>query len=323
MLSAFFSGSETGFYRVAPVRLQLDALGGDRIARGLVWLINHPAIFVATTLVGNNLANYMTSLAIVLAMQSIFTKSSGMVGELLAPLILTPVLFVYGELLPKYLFLHAPYRLLRRGAPLFFCFVPLFFVISAGLFVVNGLVAWIIGNSHAKVQLRLARRELSQALEEGHEAGVLRPSQQRLAQGIFAVAGKMVSEYVQPLTQVVQVRSNMPPSMVLEIARQNEVTELLVFESEKKQEGPIGYVRVIDMRLPMDRKTMSRLPVRPLLRIAGDESPIEALLRMESENEELALVYRPDKRRTDVGLVTALHLRDTLLRGAKMAVEAV
>ena len=51
-LSAFFSGSEIAFYRATRLRLVLDALAGDRISRGLVWLTNHPSIFVATTLVG-------------------------------------------------------------------------------------------------------------------------------------------------------------------------------------------------------------------------------------------------------------------------------
>ena len=33
LLSAFFSGCETGFYRATRVRMQLDAMSGDRIAR--------------------------------------------------------------------------------------------------------------------------------------------------------------------------------------------------------------------------------------------------------------------------------------------------
>ena len=70
LLSAFFSGSETGFYRVTRVRLVLDGRDGDFISRRLLWLTNNPSVFVATTLVGNNLANYLTSFAIVLASQT-------------------------------------------------------------------------------------------------------------------------------------------------------------------------------------------------------------------------------------------------------------
>src|SRR5271166_3115552 len=71
-LSAFFSGSETGFYRATRLRLVLDAMAGDRIARGLLFLTNHPALFVATALVGNSVANYLISLAAVIAMGRVF-----------------------------------------------------------------------------------------------------------------------------------------------------------------------------------------------------------------------------------------------------------
>ena len=111
LLSALFSGSETGFYRAPRIRLELDAQAGRPRSRGLLWLSNHPSVFVATTLIGNNLANYMTSMAVVLLAASVVQTKSSMLGELLGPLLLTPVLFVYGELMPKQLFLAAPYRL--------------------------------------------------------------------------------------------------------------------------------------------------------------------------------------------------------------------
>ena len=59
-LSAFFSGSETGFYRMTRLRLVMEASAGDAISRAMLWLANRPSLFVATTLVGNNLANYLT-----------------------------------------------------------------------------------------------------------------------------------------------------------------------------------------------------------------------------------------------------------------------
>ena len=66
-LSAFFSGAETGFYRVSFLRLSIDAHAGDRIAKRILWFAQHPSYFVATTLIGNNIANYLTTSAISLA----------------------------------------------------------------------------------------------------------------------------------------------------------------------------------------------------------------------------------------------------------------
>ena len=154
-LSAFFSGSETGFYRVARVRLMLDAIGGDRIARTLLWLTHRPSLFVATALVGNNLANYMTSLAIVVGTQALMGQASH-TAELIAPLLLAPVLFVYGELLPKNLFLKAPNRLLRGGGPLFLFFLVLFFPVSILLWGVNRLLARVAVQTPEQVRFTLA-----------------------------------------------------------------------------------------------------------------------------------------------------------------------
>ena len=116
VMSAFFSGSETGLYRVSRTRLVLDGLDGSWAARALIWLLNHPTLFVATALVGNNLANFLTSFALVLAIGSTFTHSA--TAELIGPILMTPIVFVFGELLPKYWFFHAPYRLLTIIRPI-------------------------------------------------------------------------------------------------------------------------------------------------------------------------------------------------------------
>ena len=58
-LSAFFSGSETGFYRVSRLQLTLQKQQGDPVARRLIDFVHRPERFVATTLVGNNVANYL------------------------------------------------------------------------------------------------------------------------------------------------------------------------------------------------------------------------------------------------------------------------
>ena len=101
LLSAFFSGSETGLYRVTRIRLALDGMSGDPVSKGLLWLVNNPAIFVATTLIGNNLANYLVSFSIVMATQIAF-RGHHTVAEVMAPIVMTPIVFVYGELLPKF-----------------------------------------------------------------------------------------------------------------------------------------------------------------------------------------------------------------------------
>ncbi|MHC4399941.1 MAG: CNNM domain-containing protein [Planctomycetota bacterium] len=305
-LSAFFSGSETGFYRVTRMRLVLDALGGDPVARGLLWLTNHPSLFVATTLVGNNLANFLMSLAIVMGV-----SQYGPTAEMIAPLAMAPLLFVYGELLPKNLFLHAPNRLLRIGGPLFLVFVVLFLPVSGLLWLLNRLFSRLAAESPEHVRLTLARRELRQALEEGHEAGILRPSQVELARGIFAVAKQPVTQYATPIGEVTRARADMSKDEVCRLARRLQIPDIPV-EHADGSSRLLGYVRVIDLGLDSSEDLG---PLRPLLRIPHSDSHVDALMRMHGAGETLGEVVDEDGK--TVGLVTARRLREPLLHSRR------
>jgi CBS domain containing-hemolysin-like protein len=319
-LSAFFNGTETGFYRAARVRLVLDALGGDRVARGLVWLTNHPLLLVATVMVGNNLGDYVTAMAVVMGTRSVVETPGGAEGvitgseyavELIAPLALAPLLFVYGQLLPKHLFLQAPNRLLRQAGPLLLVSVVLLFPVSALLWLLNNLLARVVGESPEQIRLTLTRRELRRVLEEGHEAGILHAAQRALARGIFAVAQQPVARFVTSLSQWPRARPDLGKEELLQLARQHRISVIPV-ESSGSSEELAGYYRVIDLSLT---ESESPGPPRRFLEIAQDTPHVAALMRMQSAQEELARVVNPGGE--TVGIVTADRLREPLFRGGK------
>ncbi|HBJ35541.1 MAG TPA: hemolysin protein, partial [Planctomycetaceae bacterium] len=156
MLSAFFSGTETGMYRVSRMRLVLDGLSGSWMSRAIVLLLNYPTIFVATALIGNNLANYLVSLAIVMLFSSLY-PSEGAGAELLGTALTTPVVFVLGELLPKYLFYHAPYQLLHTARPLLIFFTILFAPVSLLLGLLGNLLRLLTGETPIQLRLSMQR----------------------------------------------------------------------------------------------------------------------------------------------------------------------
>lgn len=175
-LSAFFSGSETGFYRATRLRLVLDAMAGDRAARGLLFLTNHPALFVATALVGNTAANYLISLATVIGMGQVFPLVPK-AAEIIASIVLAPIVLVYGELLPKNLFLQAPNRLLRRGGGLFLFFVALLFPLAGLLWLLGRLLARVTRTSHEPIRLVLCSASCVGSWPKGtRPASCTRPS---------------------------------------------------------------------------------------------------------------------------------------------------
>jgi putative hemolysin len=302
-LSALFSGSETGFYRATRLRLVLDGMAGDRIARGLLFLTNHPALFVATALVGNSVANYMISLGAVIAMGLMFPMVPE-AAEIIASIVLAPIVLVYGELLPKNLYLQAPNRLLRRGGGMFLFFVVLFFPLAGLLWVLGRLLARMTRTSREPIRLVLAQRELRQILAEGHAAGILHPAQQSLAHGILAVSRKPLRQFLAPPGYMVQVRDEMGKQAVLRLAERNHAAVIPVADAKGQF---VGYVRVIDLRLHAGDELA---PIIPLPEVQADGSHLAALMRLESTGDSLARAV--NSRGETVGLVTLERLREPL-----------
>ncbi|MGB6043214.1 MAG: CNNM domain-containing protein [Pirellulales bacterium] len=307
VLSAFFSGSETGFYRVPRVRLQIDAQEGNLLDRALLWLTNYPSIFVATCLTGNNLANYVMSLAIVMAAGQLFR--GGLAAELIAPVVLAPILFVYGELLPKSLFFYKPHGVLRACAPMFILCAVFFAPVSILLLLISWVLERIAGQSPQKLQRHLARKELEQVLEEGHEAGILWPSQRALAQGIFAIANHPITAFSTPLEELLSVSERATTSEVLRFAREHQLSAVPVGRGGIKGKL-LGYFDVADVYLD---KVSPKQKMRPLLEISAEANHLSALMSLQSANEMLARLV--DESGKTVGLVTVDKLYEPLFRG--------
>jgi CBS domain containing-hemolysin-like protein len=306
-LSAFFSGSETGFYRVPRARLLLDSKGGDNIARGLFWLSNNPTLFVATTLIGNNLANYLVSLSIVLAAAH-FTTGDRAVFAIIAPVIMAPLVFVYGELLPKNLFFRAPYRLLHSNGMLFFAFGVLFSPISAVLWLFGRGLESLVGQAPLRLKRSIARNELRQIMQEGHDAGVLSPAQRDLAHNLISMAHLPVKTLCQPLNRTPWIASDASLQQARRMAKRHRVAYLPVRLSP---DGPfLGYVRSVDLYLDDDLPSSK---LRELPSLPDDLPFVKALLRMKTAGEEIVMVVDEQDQHV-VGFLIANELVKPLFR---------
>lgn len=312
-LSAMFSGSEIGFYRIPRIRLKIDALDGDRTARIFLWLANHPSFFVAANLTGNNVANYGVSVSSVLIIQYFFGQ--GVLIKLLGGLILTPFLFVYGELFPKSLFLLAPNRMLYMVSPLMFFFIVLFLPITLVLWAINRVISLFFAKTHEPLRLSLARSELSRMLDEGHELGLLFDAQRKIAAGIFEAAKFRIESFAEPLEKYPSLPAGMPFFEALELARTFSTSEIPVSNEETTL---IGYLRFVDMETAAakagaenGKKLEESVEVRPFVDISNEYSPLIAMSLFQSTEGTLGRILDQDEK--TLGLLTAGRLQKLLL----------
>lgn len=306
-LSAFFSGSETGFYRASRVRIVMDALDGDRLSKFLLYLTNQPALFVATALIGNNLANYITSLAVVLGTRCLFPTDAAAV-ELLAPILMSPFLYVYGESLPKNLFYMAPNRLIKLATPLLLIFSILFAPIAMILWALAQLLERFLGESPDKVRLVLARNELQKVLVEGEEAGILHPTQRLLAQNFFVVAAKPIREFCTPLAKVRSVSQTASSKELIREATRHDMADVPVTSENKS--NIIGYYRVVELLVNPEQE---QIELHALNEVHCEEQFGEVLFQMQANRETLTKVV--DDEGKTIGTLSIDQLTDPMLKG--------
>lgn len=305
MLSAFYSGCETGFYRVSRVRLLIDALEGNRFAKLLLWSSNNPAAFVGTTLVGNNVANYVTSLGVVMAAGYWFPGTSS--AEILLSVAVSPIVFVYGELLPKKLFFAAPYGLLKKCVPLLSASAALFSPISGLLWAVSLGLQKLVGTPTQGIELVLRRRELSDVLAEGHAIGLLAPTQRQLAQATFTLASRPIRDFAVPATRQTTVTTAISRQEVVRIGRRFQMPVMPV-KDPAQNNAVIGAVKALDCVLQPDGK---ELPIVPIANVSETASFLTVLLRLQSEGQSMAAIRSSAGKL--IGYVTLDQLRGRLL----------
>ncbi|MDU4941108.1 MAG: HlyC/CorC family transporter [Mixta calida] len=97
LVSAYFSGSETGMMTLNRYRLRHKARSGNRAARRVEKLLHRPDRLISLVLIGNNLVNILASaLATIVGM-----RMYGDAGVAIATGILTFAVLIFAEVLPK------------------------------------------------------------------------------------------------------------------------------------------------------------------------------------------------------------------------------
>lgn len=301
MLSAFFSGTETGLYRVSRTRLVLDALAGSRSSKALVWLLNQPAIFVATALVGNNVANYLTSFAIVSISGILVSAESP--AELVGPMLMTPVVFVFGELLPKSFFFHAPYRLVRSTRYFLLTFAILFAPVSIILGALGVLLRNLTGKTPFPVRLTMAKRELEQVLQDGHEAGILAAGQREFARRLLEVGNRRAISFGVAISRIATVELPIDLDRARNEARKCNHSIVLV----SQQRRIVGYLRYSDLLL--DENAVRWQAVGEAY---ADDRHLRVLLNLYDVGSEVALIK--DESGAVKGIVTRRQLIEPLMK---------
>lgn len=302
-LSALFSGLETGLYTINRVRLTVRADADEAAAVRIRGILAAPARMLATILVGNNIANYLSSLGIAALLEGAGVTAGPAV--IVNALILIPVLFVVGEILPKDLFRTHTDRWTYACAG--FLETARFVLTATGLVplirMVGSAFARLLGGSLDDGLT--ARQRVSQLIKEGLGAGLLSHAQSGLADRALALRDRTAGSEMVPWSHVISLPDGAGATWRRSIATRHAYTRCPVVGAGGRV---VGIVSILDLLLQPD------VPVHELMAeptVLPTTTPLsEALRIMRSERTAMAIVTTTSG--TPVGLVTLKDLVEPL-----------
>ena len=158
ILSAFFSGSETSLTSASKPRLHNMAKSGKKNAKIFEELFKDKERLICTILFANNLVNILAS-AIATKILLEVTNNEGI---LYATIIMTLMILLFGELIPKTLALSKADQYALKIAPLMRILVYLLYPLTVTLNFVASTLLKILGVNY----LNLKKEEISEKREE-------------------------------------------------------------------------------------------------------------------------------------------------------------
>ena len=283
-MSALFAAMETGIYVANKIRLELQAEGGVAGAKRLRNLLRRPNNLLVVLLVGVNLADYAGAFAVT----TMFVLSGSGQPEWYALAVVTPVMFILGESLPK----NISQRLGER------MMYPLAGALQWAVVALNAVGLALVTRGFAQLTLRLAGAKPKRSplgyegfaaiVAEGQASGVLTHFQSIMADRVMHIQDVRLQSVMIPIARVVTAPRNISRPELLELLRHHEFSRLPMMD-DGQVAGVLDVYDVFDSPDDPAAGGPAGKMTEPLV-LDGQMIVTDALYRMQQSRRMMAIV---------------------------------
>jgi len=226
-LSGFFSGSETAVTAASRGRMHTLEREGDKRAAAVNRLTDNQERFLGAILLGNNLVNVLGSALATSLLMQLF----GQAGVAYATLVMTALVVVFAEVLPKTYAIGNADRFALAAAPVLSVIVRVSSPITSGVQVlVSTLLSWIAPLDQDDSDS--PRQELRGAIDLHHREGRVVKHDRDMLGGVLDLPDLTVSDIMVHRTKMQTINADEPPEKLVEQVLHSPYTRLPVWKDE-------------------------------------------------------------------------------------------
>ncbi len=300
LISAYFSGSETGMMSLNRYRLRHLEKEKHKGAKRVSKLLKRPDRLIGLILIGNNLVNIAAaSIATIIG-----TRLLGDVGGFIAStVILTFVILIFAEVTPKTLAALYPEKVAFPSSIILSLLLKLLFpLVIAVNWITNGILMLLGISSEQREQHSLSSEELRTVV---NESGALLPGQdQSMLMSILDLDKVSVDDIMIPRSELVGIDVNDDWKKIQKQLTQANHTRVLLYRDNI--DDVVGYIHARDALKLLSKSQFTKATLLRAVRelyFIPEGTPLNIqLLKFQQAKERLGLVV--DEYGDIQGLVT-------------------
>ena len=248
ILSAFFSGMEIAFISSNKVHIAIEKKQNNFLAKILQKITNRPSKFIATMLIGNNIALVVYGLFMGDLLMR-YIPFEGLAALFIQTVISTIVILLTAEFLPKVFFQIYANKLVKFFAlPAYFFYLLFSLVSEFVIWVSDKLLKLFFKTEGDTVQLSFSKIELGNYISEQMETVKTEDevdSEIQIFKNALDFSEVKSREILIPRTEVVAVNIETSPKELSELFTKTGLSKILVYK--ENIDDILGYVHSFEL----------------------------------------------------------------------------
>lgn len=309
LLIGFYAGAETAV--VSASKARIDVLADQRNTRATVikklWL--EPDKMLGTVLVGTNLMSTAAGVA-GLQLTNIFLSSRKGLQELVNTVVMTLIILIFCEIIPKTTFRAKADSLALRSAPGLWVSSILYYPIVSLVTKITNFAVKIAGEEERKEKIRIMREELRLLAKMGAKEGILKREQLRMISSVLDLETLTLEKVMTPLVDMTALPKETSIEKFYKKVSETGFSRIPVYEH--RVDNLIGLVNILDV-LYSEKQASTIAPfVKRDVPHEPESKRVSSLLQ-ELRRSRNQMVFVVDEYGGVVGLVTIEDLIEEIL----------
>ena len=299
LLSGFLSGSETAITATSKARIIYQVKRGNQRAKYVLKILDNKDNVISSLLLSNNLVNILASSLATAFFYDLF----GVKGIFYSTLIMTIVLVIFAEVLPKTYAINRPTRTALLISPIIFYLNKSLFIF---IFFINLIVRSIFRKSENDTKNRdiQSEEELKGVIDLYRTSNPDYETEKDMLQSILQLNDITVQEIFTHRKNIFSIDSNLETKKIIDQINSSRFTRIPFWK--KDPENIIGVLNVRTLNIDLKNHDKSKeiifdKIIKPWF-IPDTTNLLEQLVEFRKRNEHLAFVV--DEYGELLGLIT-------------------